>query len=92
MSRLGCQAIVSNRDVTIEIPKYTINHARENHWRPGWRSGASAIVACSAMCPATSCGGVRAAQHQQRRAGLDQHAGRDAIDFAQSRFGHAHLA
>ena len=30
-SRLSCQAIVSNRDVTIEIPKYTINHARENH-------------------------------------------------------------
>ena len=31
MSRLSCQAIVSDRDVTIEIPKYTINHARENH-------------------------------------------------------------
>jgi 2Fe-2S type ferredoxin (ISC system) len=30
-SRLSCQAIVSNRDVTIEIPKYTINHAREKH-------------------------------------------------------------
>ena len=30
-SRLGCQAIVSNQDVTIELPKYTINHARENH-------------------------------------------------------------
>jgi ferredoxin, 2Fe-2S len=30
-SRLSCQAILSNRDVTIEIPKYTINHARENH-------------------------------------------------------------
>jgi 2Fe-2S ferredoxin len=30
-SRLSCQAIVSNQDVTIEIPKYTINHARENH-------------------------------------------------------------
>ena len=30
-SRLSCQAIVSNEDVTIEIPKYTINHARENH-------------------------------------------------------------
>jgi 2Fe-2S ferredoxin len=28
-SRLSCQAIVSNQDVTIEIPKYTINHARE---------------------------------------------------------------
>ena len=30
-SRLSCQAILSNADVTIEIPKYTINHARENH-------------------------------------------------------------
>jgi 2Fe-2S type ferredoxin (ISC system) len=30
-SRLSCQAIVSNKDVTIEIPKYSINHARENH-------------------------------------------------------------
>jgi 2Fe-2S ferredoxin len=30
-SRLSCQAIVSNEDVTLEIPKYTINHARERH-------------------------------------------------------------
>ena len=30
-SRLSCQAVLSNQDVTIEIPKYTINHARENH-------------------------------------------------------------
>ncbi len=30
-SRLSCQAIVSTQDVTIEIPKYTINHAREKH-------------------------------------------------------------
>ncbi len=30
-SRLSCQAILSNRDVTLEIPKYTINHAREKH-------------------------------------------------------------
>ena len=28
-SRLSCQAILSERDVTIEIPKYTINHAKE---------------------------------------------------------------
>jgi 2Fe-2S type ferredoxin (ISC system) len=28
-SRLSCQAIVSNRDVTIEIPRYSINHAKE---------------------------------------------------------------
>src|SRR5688572_5297806 len=28
-SRLSCQAIVTNEDLTIEIPKYTINHARE---------------------------------------------------------------
>ena len=30
-SRLSCQAILSQVDVTIEIPKYTINHAKENH-------------------------------------------------------------
>lgn len=30
-SRLSCQAIVGDVDVTVEIPKYTINHARENH-------------------------------------------------------------
>jgi 2Fe-2S ferredoxin len=30
-SRLSCQAILSQQDVTIELPKYTINHARENH-------------------------------------------------------------
>ena len=29
--RLSCQAIVAGQDLTIEIPKYTINHARENH-------------------------------------------------------------
>ena len=30
-SRLSCQAILSNQDVTIEIPKYSINHAKEQH-------------------------------------------------------------
>jgi len=30
-SRLSCQAILSDRNVTIEIPKYSINHAREKH-------------------------------------------------------------
>lgn len=30
-SRLSCQAILSDRDVTIEIPKYSINHAKEQH-------------------------------------------------------------
>ena len=30
-SRLSCQAILSNADVTIEIPKYSINHAKEQH-------------------------------------------------------------
>lgn len=28
-SRLSCQAIVANQDLVVEIPKYTINHARE---------------------------------------------------------------
>jgi 2Fe-2S ferredoxin len=30
-SRLSCQAILSNQDVTVEIPRYSINHARERH-------------------------------------------------------------
>ncbi|MNU00236.1 2Fe-2S ferredoxin [compost metagenome] len=30
-SRLSCQAIVDDEDLTIEIPKYTINHAKEGH-------------------------------------------------------------
>ena len=30
-SRLSCQAILADRDVTIEIPKYSINHAKETH-------------------------------------------------------------
>lgn len=30
-SRLSCQIKVAEADLTIEIPKYTINHAREEH-------------------------------------------------------------
>ncbi len=30
-SRLSCQAIVGNEDLTIEIPKYTINLVSESH-------------------------------------------------------------
>ena len=30
-SRLSCQAILAQEDVTVEIPKYSINHAKENH-------------------------------------------------------------
>jgi 2Fe-2S ferredoxin len=30
-SRLSCQAKVAGGDLTIEIPRYTINHAKENH-------------------------------------------------------------
>lgn len=29
-SRLSCQAIVAQQDLVIEIPRYTINHAKEN--------------------------------------------------------------
>ena len=32
-SRLSCQAILSNRDVTIEIPKYSINQVKETTGR-----------------------------------------------------------
>ena len=28
-SRLSCQAILAGTDVTIEIPKYSVNHAKE---------------------------------------------------------------
>ena len=30
-SRLSCQAIVATQDLVVEIPKYSINHATENH-------------------------------------------------------------
>lgn len=30
-SRLSCQTILAQQDVTIEIPKYSINHAKEVH-------------------------------------------------------------
>ena len=29
-SRLSCQTIVSDHDLVVEIPKYSINHAKEN--------------------------------------------------------------
>lgn len=31
VSRLSCQAKVGDVDLVIELPKYTINHASENH-------------------------------------------------------------
>ncbi len=30
-SRLSCQATLADEDLIVEIPKYTINHAREHH-------------------------------------------------------------
>jgi 2Fe-2S ferredoxin len=30
LSRLSCQVIVGTDDLVVEIPKYTINHAKEN--------------------------------------------------------------
>ena len=30
-SRLSCQAILDQKDVVVEIPKYSINHAKEKH-------------------------------------------------------------
>jgi len=30
-SRLSCQAYLGQSDVTVDIPKYSINHAKENH-------------------------------------------------------------
>src|SRR4029453_16095485 len=31
LSRFSCQAIVADADLKIEIPRYTINYAKENH-------------------------------------------------------------
>ena len=30
-SRLSCQAMVGHTDLVVEIPKYSLNHAKENH-------------------------------------------------------------
>ncbi|WP_296508452.1 ISC system 2Fe-2S type ferredoxin [Rhodoferax sp.] len=30
-SRLSCQAYLAQQDIVVQIPKYSINHARENH-------------------------------------------------------------
>lgn len=30
-SRLSCQTILAQQDLVLEIPRYTINHARENN-------------------------------------------------------------
>ena len=30
-SRLSCQAFVAQQDLVVEIPKYSINHAKETH-------------------------------------------------------------
>lgn len=30
-SRLGCQAVVADEDLVVEIPKYTINQVSEHH-------------------------------------------------------------
>ncbi len=30
-SRLSCQAILAQQDLVVEIPKYSINHAKEAH-------------------------------------------------------------
>jgi ferredoxin, 2Fe-2S len=31
LSRLSCQVKIGDQNLTVELPKYTINHARENH-------------------------------------------------------------
>ena len=30
-SRLSCQAVVADKDLVVEVPKYTINQVKENH-------------------------------------------------------------
>jgi 2Fe-2S ferredoxin len=31
VSRLSCQVKLGQADLTVELPRYTINHAKENH-------------------------------------------------------------
>ncbi len=31
VSRLSCQVAIDDKDLTVELPRYTINHAREHH-------------------------------------------------------------
>ncbi|MCG2583202.1 ISC system 2Fe-2S type ferredoxin [Massilia sp. TS11] len=31
VSRLSCQAVIADEDLVVELPRYTINHAKENH-------------------------------------------------------------
>ena len=30
-SRLSCQAMIADQDLAVELPRYTVNHAREHH-------------------------------------------------------------
>ena len=30
-SRLSCQAMIADQDLVVELPRYTVNHAREHH-------------------------------------------------------------
>ena len=30
-SRLSCQAMITDQDLVVELPRYTVNHAREHH-------------------------------------------------------------
>ena len=30
-SRLSCQAMIADQDLVVELPRYTVNHAREYH-------------------------------------------------------------
>jgi len=30
-SRLSCQAVIGDKDLVVEVPKYTINQVKENH-------------------------------------------------------------
>ena len=30
-SRLSCQAVIGQQPLTLELPKYTLNHAKEQH-------------------------------------------------------------
>jgi len=56
-SRLSCQAILAREDVTIEIPKYSLNHAKENHLGPSTCRVKSFSTRKPRACPPTTATG-----------------------------------
>src|SRR6218665_814779 len=61
-SRLSCQAIVAQQDLVLEVPRYRINHAKENHrcrvkssWTPKPRACRPTVATASSNSAASNC-------------------------------------